>query len=140
MSSSLDNQDLLLSTNSGRGRYTYLCLIPKVAQTETIQQFRPIGLYNTTYKLITKILVNHIRPHLAKLISPHQGSFLPGKKYYDNVIIVQKTLYTLRKIKGKVGGFWIKIDLEKAYDKLEWDFIGICLPSSNFPFLSFNIS
>lgn len=55
-------------------------LVPKVQFLEAISQFRPISLCNTAYKVITKILVNKIRPFLDELISPSkQASSLEDK-------------------------------------------------------------
>ena len=73
--------------------------------------------------MITKIIVARLRPFLEKLISPLQAAFVPGRKGINNAIIVQEIVHTLSKKKGKVGYMAIKVDLEKAYDKLEWSFI-----------------
>ncbi|GLT38672.1 hypothetical protein SLA2020_129040 [Shorea laevis] len=56
-----------------------LVLIPKVKSPETIQQFCPIRLCNTLYKVISKILVLRIKPWMDQLISPCQSSFIPGR-------------------------------------------------------------
>ncbi|GLT63635.1 hypothetical protein SLA2020_361850 [Shorea laevis] len=66
-----------------------ITLIPKTKAPETVQQFRPIGLCNTTYKIISKIIVNRMKPALDDLISPCQTSFVPGRKGIDNVLILQ---------------------------------------------------
>lgn len=64
-----------------------------------------------------------LRPYLEKLISPLQSAFVPGRKGIDNAIIVQELIHSISRKKGTVGYMAIKIDLEKAYDKLEWSFI-----------------
>ena len=66
---------------------TLIVLIPKVEVPDRFTHFRPISLCNVTYKLITKVLVNRLRPYLEKIISPFQSSFLPGRGTTDNVII-----------------------------------------------------
>ena len=73
--------------------------------------------------MVTKIIVARLRPHLGKLISPLQTTFVSGRKGIDNAIIVQELIHFITRKKGKVGYMAIKIDLEKAYDKLEWSFI-----------------
>lgn len=102
---------------------TNVALIPKIHGPETIGNYRPISLCNTVYKMITKIIVARLRPMLDKLVSPVQSAFVPGRKGVDNAIIVQEIIHSISKKKGRVGYTAIKVDLEKAYDKLEWSFI-----------------
>ena len=102
---------------------THIVLIPKIQGPETIGNYRPISLCNSVYKIITKILVSRIRPYLDKLVSPYQTAFVPGRRGVDNAIIVQELIHTIGRTKGSRGTMAIKIDLEKAFDRLEWVFI-----------------
>ena len=102
---------------------TLIVLVPKCQNPETINNYRPISLCNTIYKVVTKIIVARIRPLLSNLISPVQAAFVLGRRGVDNTIIVQELIHTMGKTKGKRGYMALKIDLEKAYDKLEWSFI-----------------
>ena len=70
---------------------------------------------------------------MDKLTSPLQTAFVPGRKGIDNAIIVQEVVHTISKKKGRVGYMALKIDLEKAYDKLEWSFIRDMLIRANLP-------
>ena len=110
---------------------TNIALIPTIQGPETIGDFRPISLCNTTYKMITKIIVARLRPFLSGIVSPFQSAFMPGTKGTDNVIIVQELIHTISRKRGSVGNMAIKIDLEKAYDKLEWSFIRDTLHRAN---------
>lgn len=112
---------------------THITLIPKVQHLESITQYRPIGLCNMIYKIITKIIVHRIRPLVPKLINPTQNSFLKGRRTVDNAILVQEIMHFFRKIQGRVGNTLIKIDLEKAFDRLEWSFIRFSLQHLHFP-------
>lgn len=56
-----------------------------------------------------------------------------SKKGIDNVIIAQKIIHSLGQKKGRVGYMALKIDLEKAYDKIEWSFIRDMLIRVNLP-------
>lgn len=75
------------------------------------------------YKVVTKVLVNLLKPLLPSLISPSQCSFVPRWQIIDNVIIVQEMLHNMRRKRGKKGLMTVKIDFEKAYDRLRWGFI-----------------
>ena len=102
---------------------TLITLIPKHLWADCLAAFRPISLCNTVYKVVTKIIVKRLRPFLPKLISPLQTAFVLGRMGLDNMIIAQEIIHTMTLKKGKTGFMVIKIDLEKAYDRLEWHFI-----------------
>ncbi|GLT41441.1 hypothetical protein SLA2020_155070 [Shorea laevis] len=92
---------------------TLLCIIPKIDQLERLNLLRPISLCNVVVKIITKIMVNKIRPLLTTIVSPTQSSFLPGRGCNDNILVVQEAMHSLKKCTGMVGNFIMKIDLEK---------------------------
>lgn len=98
---------------------THIALIPKIQGPVMLGNYKPISLCNTVYKVLTKIIVAKLRPYLGKLISPLQTAFVPGRKGMDNVIIAQELIHSLSRKKGNTGYMAIKIDLEKAYDKIE---------------------
>ena len=62
-----------------------------------------------------------------------QAAFLTGRRGIDNVIIAQELIYSLKKRKGSNGYMVVKIDLEKAYDRLEWSFVRMVLKHFGFP-------
>ena len=112
---------------------THIAFIPKIQGPETLCNYRPISLCNIVYKIITRIIVNRLRPYLDKLISLHQAAFVPRRKGIDNAIIAQEVIHSISKKRGRVGYMASKIDLEKAYDKLEWSFIKDMLIRINLP-------
>ena len=67
---------------------TFLALIPKEVNPTTFDRFRPISLYNASYKIFSKLLANWLKPLLGKSISPLQGGFVKGRHILDNVIQV----------------------------------------------------
>lgn len=83
--------------------------------------------------MVLKIIVRRIRPYLSNLISPVQSTFIPRRRGLDNILITQEMLYALNRRKGKDGYTAIKVELEKAYDRLEWSFIHKVLQAFHFP-------
>jgi len=112
---------------------TFLVLLPKVDHPHKINQFRPIGLCNVAYKLVTKVLVHRLQKILPNLISPSQSSFVPGRQISDNIVIMQEALHSMRRKRGSRGFMAIKLDLEKAYDRLNWQFIRDTLLEMRLP-------
>ncbi|KAF7818437.1 reverse transcriptase [Senna tora] len=113
---------------------TIICLIPKTHNPNEIKNFRPISLCNSLYKIISKILVNRIKPILPNLICENQAAFIRGRRATDNVILANEVIHSYnRKKSRKFGWMMISLDLEKAYDKLNWSFISSILTNMNFP-------
>ena len=103
---------------------TFIALIPKVKHPNKVADFCPISLCNVVYKLISKVLVNRLKKFLASAISETQSAFLSGRLISDNVLVAFETLHYLkRKTNGKVGQMALKLDMSKAYDRLEWEFL-----------------
>lgn len=112
---------------------TLMTLIPKCNSSESINNYRPIGLCNTVYKIITKLIVARLRSVLNRLVSLLQIAFVPNRKGINNAIIVQELIHTMSRKHGSEGLMAIKIDLEKAHDRLEWSFIRDTLLLYKFP-------
>lgn len=108
-----------------------ICLIPKQNPPETVKHLRPISLCNTVYKIATKVIVNRLKPLIPYWISPNQNSFIKGRGPDVNLVVASEILHSMNKKKGKNGWFALKIDLEKAYDRIEWSFVKTCLRNLN---------
>ncbi|GLU14892.1 hypothetical protein SLE2022_314330 [Rubroshorea leprosula] len=111
----------------------HIVLIPKGDNPDTIQKFRPICLLNVAYKVLSKVLVNRLRPFLQQLIGPFQNSFLVGRCTTDNIILSQEAVHSMRKMKGRRGAMIFKIDLHKAFDSVDWTFLQHVLHDFNIP-------
>ncbi|WJX67493.1 hypothetical protein P8452_51955 [Trifolium repens] len=102
---------------------TLLVLIPKVEGPSSLKQFRLISLCNVIYKTITKIIANRLQDIMPLLVGPQQCSFIKGRQSTDNIIIAQEVFHSMHIRKGSKGYMAVKVDLDKAYDRLRWEFI-----------------
>lgn len=112
---------------------TLIVLIPKEDNPSRITQFPSISLCNMIYKLITKVLVNRIRPFLIDFIDPLQSIFIPGRSTHDNILVAQEITHSMHKSTSKKGYLAYKIDLEKTYDRVDWCFLQKTLEDFRFP-------
>ena len=83
--------------------HTYITLIPKRQGVCNFNQFRPISLCNFYYKIISKIIVNRMRPLLSKIIDPSQAAFVPHGWITENVVLAQEVVHSFKQIKKKKG-------------------------------------
>jgi hypothetical protein len=99
---------------------THIALIPKVPKPECVFEFRPISLCNVRYKLISKVLANRLKVVLPSIISCSQSAFILGRLISDNIIVAFQTLHTMQtRLWSKVGYMGIKLEMSKAYDRVE---------------------
>jgi len=104
-----------------------IMLIPKITNPSSTHHFKPISLCNVVYKIISKLLVAKLKPHLDKIISPAQSAFIPNRWIVENQVMVQEILHSFKSSKTKPGLMAIKLDLQKAYDRVNWEFIHVVL-------------
>ena len=103
---------------------TNISLIPKANTPKKMTDFRPISLCNVVYKLISKILANRLKPLLPYIITENQSAFTSDCLITDNVIVAFELMHFLNhKTAGKEGFMVAKLDMSKAFDRVEWCFI-----------------
>uniref|UniRef100_A0A803TSI0 Reverse transcriptase domain-containing protein n=1 Tax=Anolis carolinensis TaxID=28377 RepID=A0A803TSI0_ANOCA len=96
-----------------------------------VRNYRPISLLNTDYKIFTKILANRLTEFLQMWIGEDQAGFLPNRGTKENVrIIVDAIEYYDQNCQIEVG--FLSLDAEKAFDKLNWDFVKLLLKELDF--------
>jgi hypothetical protein len=115
---------------------TFLALIPKMDNPETLDDFRPISLCNCAYKIVSKVIARRIKRILSKNILEQQFGFLEGRQIHEAIGIAQEGLHSMktRSLKGAV----LKIDLSKSYDRVSWLYIRLLLTHLGFdvPFIN----
>ncbi|GKA74776.1 RNA-directed DNA polymerase, eukaryota, reverse transcriptase zinc-binding domain protein [Tanacetum coccineum] len=101
---------------------TIIALIPKVNTPHKVSEFRPIACCTVLYKCISKILTNRIKSGLDKIVHINQSAFIPGRHIQDNILIAQELLSGYNRINGP-SRCAMQIDIQKAYDTVNWSFM-----------------
>jgi hypothetical protein len=99
-----------------RLNYGMVTLLPKVDNAVEMKNFRPICLLNVCYKIITKVLNNILSLCIKKVISESQYGFIQGRYIMDGVVSLNEIFHEVKK--KTHSGVVLKIDFEKAYDKV----------------------
>lgn len=110
---------------------TIIALVPKFASPKKESDFRPIACCNVLYKSITKIIANRIKGVLGGLVDECQSAFIPSRQISDNILLTQELMRNYHRSRG-VAKVAFKIDIQKAYDSLEWSFVRQCLVHFGF--------
>jgi hypothetical protein len=109
---------------------TFLSLIPKANKPTNFGDFWPISLCNLCYKIISKIIANRIKPILSRSLSTEQLGFLKGRQIQDAIGTTHECLHSINK--NKLKSLVLKLDLRKAYDCIDWDFLRMILIQVGF--------
>ena len=122
---------------SQKANYTRLLivlvsLIPKVQNPKSAKEYRTIACCTVVYKIISKVLTNRLHGVIQSVISDSQAGFIPGRKISDNILLAHKLVkaYTRKHISPRC---MLKIDLQKAYDLVEWAFLEQVMYGLGFP-------
>lgn len=102
---------------------TLITLIPKTSNPENPTQYKPINLCNEIYKIIAKTLANRLKIVLNEIISPNQGAFIKGRQITDNIMIAHEILRHMKVNKNTNKYMDLKLDMRKAYDMVERDYL-----------------
>ena len=100
---------------------TFITLIPKKQAAREIRDFRPISLVGGVYKIIAKVLANRLHSVMGDLISASQNAFVRDRQILDLVLIANECLDS--RLKFGVPGLICKLDVEKAFDHVNWNFL-----------------
>lgn len=98
---------------------TNIVLIPKIDHPISTKDYRHISLCNVIHKIISKVLAR-LKRVLNKYISEEQYAFIQGRSIMDNVLIASEIMHYMKnKRKGKKGEVALKLDISKAYDRVD---------------------
>ncbi|GJW30771.1 hypothetical protein Tco_0047646 [Tanacetum coccineum] len=114
-----------------------IVLVPKPQTLKRVSDFRPISCCNIVYKCISKFITNRINGSLNSLVDDCQSAFIPSRQISYNILLSQELMRNCHRKSGpsKVS---FKIDIQKAYDSVDWGFFRQCLIHFVFPWKMIN--
>jgi hypothetical protein len=90
----------------------------------------PIALINVVFKIVSKAFALKLDPISHRVISPNQTAFIKGRFILDGALVLQEIIHELKR--EKLGGSLLKIDFEKAYDRVNWESLVEVLRAKDF--------
>ena len=105
-------------------------LNPKKGGVDGLKDFRPISLVESLYKLLAKVLANRLKKVVGKVISSSHNAFVEGRQIFDVVLITNEAIDS--RLKSGSNGILCKLDIEKAYNHVNWNFLWVVLEKTSF--------
>jgi hypothetical protein len=116
--------------NISRLNYAMIILIPKEEEARSLKKFRPISLINCSFKVFGKALNNRLVAISDRLLAPNQTTFVKGRFILESVVSAHEII--LDAMKNKDKGLVLKLDYEKTYDRVDWEFLEEVLTTRGF--------
>jgi len=112
---------------------TFIALIPKVDSPQRLNDFRPISLVGSMYKILAKVLANRLRYVIDSVVSDTQSAFIKGRQILDGILIANEIVDEAHR--GKKELILFKVDFEKAYDSIDLGYLDEVMGKMGFPAL-----
>ena len=111
----------------------FIALIPKVDSPQKLNNFRPISLVGSLYKILAKLLVNRLWGIIGFVVSESRSTFVKNRQILDGILIANEVVDEACKSKKDLMLF--KVDFEKAYDSVDWGYLDSVMGRMSFPVL-----
>ncbi|GKB10976.1 RNA-directed DNA polymerase, eukaryota, reverse transcriptase zinc-binding domain protein [Tanacetum coccineum] len=111
---------------------SFIALVPKKCDPIHINDFRPISLIGCQYKVIAKVLANRLLKVVHSVVSDVQTAYIKGRQIVDGPLMVNKIISCASKKKERL--FVLKVDFEKAFNSLNWEFLDHTMEQMGFSF------
>lgn len=130
--------DLVLQILNGKKdpkeiNHTLIVFIPKIKKPTHTSHFRPISLCNVLFKLVTKVIANRLKLVLPDIVLENQSAFVPHRLITDNALVAFECFHHMKTNRSKTGTMALKLDISKAYDRIDWHFLERTLTNFGFP-------
>jgi len=112
---------------------TVITLIPKKECLQRLNDYRPISLVGSLYKVLAKLLANHLKCVIGSVVSDSHSAFVKGRQILDGILVANEVVDEAKKLNRDLLLF--KVDFEKAYDSVDWIFLDDVLCKMSFPVL-----
>jgi len=112
---------------------TFIALIPKKDNPQKLNDFRPISLVGSIYKILAKVLANRLRHVIGSVIAEEQSTFVKNRQILDGILIANEMVDEAHILKKELLLF--KVDFEKAYDSVDWGYLDVVMERMSFPVL-----
>jgi len=110
---------------------TFIALIPKVDSPQRLNDFQPISLVGSMYKILVKFLANRLRLVIGSVVSDTKSAFVKGCQILDGILVANEVVDEARKCKKELLLF--KVDFEKAYSSIDWGYLQAMIARMGFP-------
>lgn len=96
---------------------SFICLIPKKDAPQRIDDYRPISLIGSAYKIIAKTLADRLSKVIDSVVDVNQTAFIKGRHIMDGILILNEAMDEAKK--RRIGRYFFKVDFEKAFDSID---------------------